>query len=106
MTQAQSSAQKILEHLTDLLQDYDQDLFDLDCDDMRLELSFANNRILLLNYHQTTEQLWMSSPISGAHHFVYQEGTWICMRSGRQLIALLSEELKLLTGETINLNVT
>ncbi len=105
MTHSKLLAQQTLETLTDILQTYDQELFDLDCDDLKLQLSFESKGTLLINYHQTTEQLWVSSPVSGAHHFALQDKTWICTRSGRSFIDFLNQELHLLTGENINLNV-
>lgn len=105
MTQSKIFAQKTIEFLIDTLEVHDAELFDLDCDDLKLQLSFENRGTLLINYHQTTEQIWVSSPLSGAHHFALRDQTWICTRSGQGLMDLLSQELKSLTGESISLNV-
>ena len=46
----------------------------------------------VINRHGVTQQIWLSSPFSGAHHFVYQEGRWRCTRTHVVLEDLLLDE--------------
>jgi frataxin len=106
ITHSQSAVSHLFQKLTDALEGYDQDLFDLDCDDLKLELLFGNGSVLLINYHQSTEQLWVSSPKSGAHHFAHRDNEWRCTRTAQKFMEFLTNELQQLTGEKINLDVT
>jgi iron donor protein CyaY len=47
----------------------------------------------LLNYHGVMDQIWLSSPISGAHHFSYRCGKWLCTRTDRELESVLRQDL-------------
>lgn len=76
------------------LQDYSEifeDDFDLDLDGDFLKITHSMGQFLL-NYHPTLNQLWFSSPLSGAHHFKYQ-GSWVCTRSGIDLDTVLKKDL-------------
>lgn len=64
-----------------------------------LQIDFAD-RTYLINKHQPTRQIWLSSPISGAWHFACQpdSGRWIDTRRGLDLLPLLTEEWAALSG--------
>ena len=47
----------------------------------------------LLNYHGTMDQIWLSSPLSGAHHFCYQKSQWLCTRTNEPLEKILRKDL-------------
>lgn len=51
----------------------------------------------LLNQHNPTQQLWLSSPKTGGWHFVWNEaqGQWLDTKKQHPLIELLHEELQL-----------
>ncbi len=53
----------------------------------------ANSGQYLLNYHSVTDQLWLSSPVSGAHHFHCKGNDWLCTRTNKSLTVLLQQEL-------------
>lgn len=46
---------------------------DLECDvtSTAFTIVMPNTRVYLFNLHERLEQMWLSSPISGGHHFVY-----------------------------------
>lgn len=48
----------------------------------------------VINKHGVTQQIWVSSPFSGAHHFRYSQGIWTCTRTGIRLEDLLEKERK------------
>lgn len=50
----------------------------------------------VVNRHGPTQQVWLSSPVSGASHYAYQDGTWVSTRGGKRLEAVLTEELGIL----------
>ena len=49
----------------------------------------------LLTYHGVQEQLWLSSPVSGAHHFrlVSETQTWHHTRTDALLETVIDQEL-------------
>lgn len=65
--------------------------FDLDVDGDFLTINNSNGQFLL-NYHPTLDQLWLASPLTGAHHFRY-ESDWLCTRTGKTLEAILQKDL-------------
>ena len=50
--------------------------------------------VYLLNAQGMLAQLWLSSPVSGAHHFVWQGNHWTSTRSTATLHSILWEEQK------------
>ena len=66
--------------------DFDLDLY---CD--FLKINHAKGQFLL-NYHPTLGQLWLASPLTGAHHFRY-ENIWLCTRTGKALAEILEKDL-------------
>ncbi len=59
----------------------------------------------LLNRHAPNRQIWLSSPVSGAWHFAWNEKseTWISTRGSERLEELLARELSEAAGEAIEL---
>lgn len=49
----------------------------------------------VVNKHAPTQQIWLSSPQSGARHYAFDEGSgqWKDTRGGPDLVAHLSAEL-------------
>jgi len=84
----QAIALKFLSDLCDALEtDYDADF----AGDV-LVIHHSRGEFLL-NYHGTMDQIWLSSPVSGAHHFNYQNLQWLCTRSQRTLDEILRNDL-------------
>lgn len=46
----------------------------------------------LFNKHSITQQIWVSSPFTGAHHFKQRQGIWVNTRSGEPLEHFLQNE--------------
>ena len=59
---------------------------------------------LLLSKHRINKQLWLSSPMTGGHHFSYDDATsaWL-LKDGRSLSVMLSEEIFALCGVKVTL---
>ena len=44
--------------------------FEVDYEEENLRIdSLSNGKVFILSIHSPTSQIWLSSPISGAHHF-------------------------------------
>ncbi|MBM3643439.1 MAG: iron donor protein CyaY [Alphaproteobacteria bacterium] len=55
----------------------------------------ADQGIWIVNKHAPTRQIWLSSPLSGARHFAWDEGTrrWTDTRGRADLLPILADEL-------------
>lgn len=78
---------------------------DLDVELVGLELIICDSRrqTFLLNFHNPTNQLWLSSPVSGAHHFCLKEGNWVSTRTSIPLTEILSADIHQLFKDIVNL---
>jgi frataxin len=52
----------------------------------------------VLNKHGPLQQLWLSSPRSGAWHFAWQDGAWVATREPVTLRNLLKQEMNITLG--------
>jgi iron donor protein CyaY len=80
-----------LKYLSDL-SDFLENDYDTDHSEDSLLIKHAKGQFLL-NYHGVMDQIWLSSPVSGAHHFSYQDNEWLCTRTGRALEYILRNDL-------------
>ncbi len=71
-----------------------------------LTLELDDGRQYVINKHTPNRQIWLSSPISGAAHFVHDPagGVWRSTRGDAQLHELLVRELAAVTGRAIELD--
>jgi iron donor protein CyaY len=66
-----------------------------------LTVTLPGNRQYVLNRHRVTQQLWWSSPVSGAKYFsLSPEGVWLD-KEQKELEHTLGVELQALTGVTL-----
>lgn len=77
--------------LQDLCEKLEKD-WDADYTEGMLLISTSHGQFLL-NYHGVMDQIWLSSPISGAHHFAHKKGLWLCTRSGKDLETILKQDI-------------
>ena len=73
--------------------------FEVDFEDENLRIdSVDKNSVFIISIHSPTSQIWLSSPISGAHHFKMSSSTPTTGQSTRDekvtLIELLNSELE------------
>ena len=92
----QNLAKKTLDDIFNLAEKKSHD-FDVDYEGENLIIEI-NNLTFVLSIHNPTQQIWMSSPVSGAHHFEYKEQgselKWISTRdSSITLLEKLDTEL-------------
>ncbi len=94
-------ADATLMHLYDQLEDAFErgDFEELDLNNGILTIEIADGRTFIISKHAPSCQLWLASPISGGHHFPYNE-TDACWRieSGTGLKELLASELATACG--------
>ncbi len=71
-----------------------------------LTLELEDGRQYVINKHTPNRQIWLSSPVSGAAHFVHdaQAGVWRSTRGEDLLHPLLGAELSALTGQAVELD--
>jgi len=89
-------ADKLLQHIVDKVEDELGDDFDADLNSGIATLEDGAGRQFLINKHESNQQIWLSSPKSGATHFIYDQdaGLWRSTRDASiGLLALLSTEL-------------
>ena len=58
-----------------------------------LTVELAGGAQYVFNRHAPNRELWMSSPISGAHHFAPAGGAWRSTRGEATLAGLVADEL-------------
>ena len=67
----QNLAKKTLDDIFNIAEKKSPD-FDVDFEGENLTIEIDNSTFVL-SIHNPTQQIWMSSPVSGAHHFEYKE---------------------------------
>ena len=67
----QNLAKKTLDEVFNIAEKKSPD-FDVDFEGENLIIEI-NNSTFVLSIHNPTQQIWMSSPVSGAHHFKFKE---------------------------------
>ena len=91
MTDFQKTSSLALTQLADFFES-SWPIADIDLLEDALIVILPGNNQYLINKHGVTKQIWVSSPFTGAHHFSYQEGKWLCTRTGELLGDLLRAE--------------
>ena len=77
------------------------DVMDIDLQDGVLTIEIDDGGQYVVNKQAPMQQIWVSSPISGAGHFDYDHDRriWVNSRSGAELINLLAEEISTTAGQ-------
>lgn len=73
---------------------------DIEDDEESIIIELSEKRQFLVNIHSTSKQIWLSSPLSGAHHFAYDTTSqdWIDTRGTESLLSRLDWELEQVIG--------
>ncbi|CCQ74062.1 iron donor protein CyaY [Magnetospira sp. QH-2] len=79
------------------------DVADVDFQSGILTIELDSGGQYVINKQAPTRQVWVSSPVSGASHFTYEDGVWRATRSDDVLAEMLSKELTDKTGVTVAL---
>ncbi len=59
---------------------------------------------IVISRQPPLKQLWLAAK-SGGHHFAYQDGQWICTRSGREFFEMLAEATQQQAGLVLTLTL-
>ena len=91
-------AQDLFDHLFQCLQNIERASYgDVDEQDGVLRLKVQGMpSVYVIHSHQTLQQVWVSSPLSGGLHFAFDavRKGWYDTRTDQELIAILGQELK------------
>jgi frataxin len=75
------------------------ELEDVELQGAVLTIKLAGGGTYVVNRHAASQEIWLSSPVSGAGHFVpAPDGSWQPTRGGKPLHDLLDSELEAATG--------
>ena len=98
MAEFKIEAKKILDELFSFVEKEFEN-FDVDYEDENLVIqTFDEKRTFILSIHEPSSQIWLSSPITGAHHFEKDKISlnWISTRDKNIILhKLLQSELKI-----------
>jgi frataxin len=88
-----AQAEEMLQLLLDDIEAADEAVvFDSEFLDGVLTLEAESGQQFVLNVHRVRQQIWLSSPHSGAHHFSWDGKQWLD-RDSNELVSLLVAEL-------------
>ncbi len=99
------NAEELLQNIANAIEEADSS-FQLDVDAMgdSVNIEFPDGSKYLITTHASTEEIWVSSPISGGSHFSYDDGEGVWKDSSdNDLLELVTQELEELGGISIRL---
>ena len=85
------------------IEDQAGDVLDADLLGGILTIDLDDGRQYVINKHAPNRQIWLSSPVSGASHYAWDEPArdWRSTRGGGSLTRLLADELSAVTGRDV-----
>ena len=101
---AGATLQRIADAIESAAEDFGSNI-DVELDGGVLTIELDAGGTCLVNKHAPLQQLWVSSPVSGAGHYAWDEtaGAWVSTRGGGALLHTLARELSELAGITLDL---
>lgn len=95
-TEFEELAEEVLQGIIDAIENADSDaVLDIDFLDGVITLEFENGSQMVINRHGASQQIWLSSPHSGASHFFYDEGEEAWLDSDEnELYTVLQEDIR------------
>lgn len=99
-------AEETLERLFDALDSAIGDNADVDFENGIVTVELEDGRQYVINRHAASQEIWVSSPLSGAAHYAFDQevATWRSTRGGDVLRQSLQRELRQLFGAEITLD--
>lgn len=88
-----------LENLYNKLDQRYGDKADVDLVDGVLKLTLDSGQQIIINRHLASEELWMSSPISGGSHYKPHSDEWLDTKSNESFTETLNKDLAVLFDE-------
>ncbi len=68
---------------------------DVDLIEGMLTVTLPTTQQYVINRHGVAQQIWVSSPFTGAHHFQGHQEKWECTRTQMELMDFLRNECRL-----------
>jgi len=97
-----AAADEFLSRAADLIDDALGDDIDAELQGGILTLSLETGGQYVINKHTPNQQIWMSSPASGASHYDFADGQWLSTRDpSKTLPTVLAAELNAKFGVTL-----
>ena len=98
-------ADETLERFMDVIDEVLGDTMDVDLESGILKIELESGGQYVVNKHAPNRQIWLSSPVSGAAHFGYDEETsrWVSTRGEGVLTEILAKELEMAGGVPVDL---
>jgi len=96
-------AEKALDDLFTAIDASVGDHVEVDFDNGILTIELPDGGQYVINKNAASQELWVSSPLSGAAHYVYcgETGGWNSTRGGGALVTGLAAELGQATGQQV-----
>ena len=95
-------ADQMFNHIFDELEEYDACDVDLLSGILTIDIEDAGQ--FLINKHEPLQQIWISSPVSGAAHYALDDqGKWLCTKTNQEILAQLSSEISGLIDEAVHI---
>ncbi|WP_241646431.1 iron donor protein CyaY [Rosenbergiella metrosideri] len=66
-----------------------------------MTLSFENGTKIIVNRQEPLHQVWLATK-AGGYHFSFNDGKWVCDRTGNEFWALLAEACTVQAGESVS----
>jgi frataxin len=98
-------ADETIETLSDVIDDALGDDLDVDLQSGILTIELESGEQFIINKHGPNRQVWLSSPVSGASHYDFDEDneTWTSTRGSTTLHDQLAADLAVKTGNKLDL---
>ena len=90
-------ARNTINEISDDLDQFNEKL-EIDLVDNNLTIEFDDDKVFIISIHEPTQQIWLSSPLSGAHHFHLENEDkpliWKSTRDNKiQLFEIIKKEI-------------
>jgi len=104
-SQFEARADAALARLQEAIESVAGDAVDAELIGGILTVELEEGGVYLINKHLPNRQIWLSSPVSGAWHFAWDEdgGAWRATKGGERLEDLLGRDLTESLGEAVTL---
>lgn len=89
-----------LQVLHDTLESVD-DISSISFDGTVLTAEIEPKQYIVINKHEASQQIWYSS-FTGVDYFASENGKWVSRRTGRQLNAVLRDDVQKATGKILD----
>lgn len=88
-------AEDTINKIAHSLEEQDKDCqFEIDVISSNILSISGNMGTYIINTQRVSEEIWLSSPISGPYHFAYKKGEWVS-KNNDKLFNILEQELNM-----------